>query len=153
VRPQAHAIKNTARPRALILAATAARGRKAAPRSGRPGLAGVEPAHLLGGEPDRERLEAVVELDEAARADQRQDRERLRQRVGERDVDRALAEALGELDCAVAAGEVGVGKPDPDQFGVVAPVPAGGVGEEAAALARPGEVGELALGRRIVLLG
>ena len=43
---------------------------------------------------DVERLQAVVELDQPARADQRHHRERLRQAIGERDVDRALAEPL-----------------------------------------------------------
>ena len=75
-----------------------------------------------------------------AGADQRHDGERLRQDVGERDVDRALAELLGQLDGAVAALEVLVRVPDADELLVVALVAAGAVGEEAARLARPGEV-------------
>ena len=94
--------------------------------------------------------EAVLEFGQVARPDQRHRREGLRQHIGERDVDRLPPELFGQLDRAVAALEVAFRVPDADQLLVVALVASGAVGEEAARLARPREVGDLALGQPLL---
>ena len=69
---------------------------------------------------DIERLQTVVQLVQRARADQRHRREGLGQHIGERDMDRALAEPLRQLDRAVAAAEILLRVPDPHQLLIVA---------------------------------
>ena len=100
----------------------------------------VQPLQILRRQRNVERAQTVLQLVQRTWADQRHRRERLRQHIGERDMDRALAQPAGELDGAVAAAEILLGIPDPDQFLIVVPVAPGAVGEEAAALARPGEI-------------
>ncbi len=64
-----------------------------------------------------------------------------------------MAERLGQLDRTIAAGEVLLVVPDADQFLVVGLVPPGPVGEEAARLARPREVGDLGVDQPLLEVG
>src|SRR5688572_8912017 len=108
-----------------------------------PRLAVFEPAHLLGRELDVEAVEAVVELVERARSNERDRGEWLREHVGERHMDWLLAELARELDGPIAPRKVLVVVPDAHHLLAVALVAAGAVGEEAACLARPREVSDL----------
>src|SRR5690606_1706574 len=112
-----------------------------------------QPGNLLRRELDVERLEAVIELFERARADQRYAREGLCQHIGKRHMDWALAEVLRQLDCPVATAEVLLVVPAADEFLAVPLVAASTVGEETAALAGPGEVGHLPVDQPLLEVG
>src|SRR5690554_3497683 len=110
-------------------------------------LAVVEPGDLFGRQLDLEGLEAVVEFAQGAGADQRDGREGLGQHEGQGDMDRVVPDLPGQFDGAVTAGEVLVIVPAAHQFLIVGLVATGAVGEEAAALAGPGEIGDLGIGQ------
>src|SRR4051794_37720328 len=93
----------------------------------------LQPLHLLGGQLDIERRKAVFQLGDRPRSNQRDDRERLGDDIGKRDVDRIAPELLGKLDRPIAALEIPFGIPAAHDLLVIHLAATGAVCEETAA--------------------
>lgn len=101
-----------------------------------------QPANVIWRKPNVECFHAMVELRQRARPDQQYDVTLLCEHIGNRHLDRILADPFSKIDGPVAAGKVAFGIPGSRKFGIghlAAPSP---FGEEAARLAGPGEVGD-----------
>src|SRR4051794_30301296 len=138
----------TGLPRPVPAFGAGATGSRCPPDS-RPGgdgdrlLLEIQPGDLVGAQVEVERAEAVVQLLDAGRPDQRVDVERLVEDPGQRDLSEGDALLLGELAGPPVALSVGVREVGPDdvllvrglapQAGLVAPA------EEAPRLRRPGQ--------------